>query len=369
MIQLLFGIGMFFYSSPSNAVEFSVEFNGQGTSLPAVELSTNGEIIVDFMDGRRATLSRPSQTRIVDFNLDAEIVENTCVNNFKRVKCSYYVNLVDERLVNSWISHPEKEKIGRVLIDNRYDESNPSLDFFNIWMWEYKNLNYSLEVFPINGLTPWSNSFQKMLKNPVLVCDDMSWTSATFGHNNGNIKIDEWTAESNEQNPETKLNENLMTRTYLDVDGKINKNAIEFTGYGFTPQVSEDAAVSGFSLGDVIGWSFIKGNKSCEVSLKIDRAALLAGLIEILTISKELDLKPVVGIKNLDVLSAFQNNDDYPSLLEYKDLIIKAKGKAFYETVLTLTTLDLIESYISTTTTNNNIVTNAKLVIEMGEIE
>lgn len=333
---------------------------GNPKELPSVSLSDLGEVLVDFRDGRIVTLSRPETTFERSLVLEAEVVDNTCVPNFRRVKCTYSAHFVQEVLLTTWYRHNDSTKKYQYLIDGQNDdEAFPIMDFNNIWLWENKKLSSVSSVFT-SGISPWSGDYKKMLKNPILTCESMSWAHQTFGKQNGEVVIDEWTVESNETNPETKLNENLMARTYLDIKAELKANRLEITDVGFTPRMkSIFNSLSGFSLGDIIGWSLLKGDRTCEVSLKIDRATFLNELLESFQPTGNSTLQSVKGVKNLEFASQITLTDSESEIASYSEEIINIKGKELYDNLRLIEFLGIADVY---PTTSNGVFDSIQVI-------
>ena len=344
----------------SNASELDISImntEGDTIELPKVSLSPEGEIIVEVEPGKVATLARPSNTQIMNVVLDTEIVENTCLSELERVKCTYKINMVKESFVLAWMKHPEQSKIGKLIV-SKDSENDSQLDFFNFWAWETKDSDSP--VLLVEGASPWSSKFKAMITNPVLTCEDMNWTQETFGKNKGNIIINEWTSEVNERNPETNLNENSMAKVYFNVEGTIKNQALEFKKFEYTPFISNNSALASFSLGDVTGWSIMRENKTCEVSLKIDKTTLINSLMANLQISKNIALTPVNQISKISDIS-FLGGRNSGIIVESKDLLIKKKGLAYYENLLVLIWLKLAHTF-SPYHSNNQ--TEIEIVVE-----
>jgi hypothetical protein len=298
-------------------------FNSNHEKLP-IELlpkvvfnKINGSISIDFKDGRVAQLVTVKRDNSIKLSLDAEILENTCIPNFKPLHCKYNVSIIPELYTLIWVEHPDEKLKGKILQHNKFDE-NIFTDR-NLWFWEHTKRNFRDDNVFLAFTTPHSKKYNSKIHEPYLQCDDMSWIDQTLPKVNGQYLIHEWASEANVNNIEAGVAQNQMVKSYLEVSATRIENKLIFKDYLTTQkQAYTDVDITvGFSNGDVLGWSLRKDGNFCETTLKIDRATVVATIFENIFIPTQANFTTVSGFRNIEDF-----NETIKSAVHYDNLAI-----------------------------------------------
>lgn len=355
-----FGIVVFLVSVVSINVfaeaKITVDIKGE---LPEVSRVEKGILQISYSDGREAQLSI-NEVKRWPFQYDAEIVENTCAKDFKRQMCKYSLAIVPEVIGFVWTKHGETEKIGSMVKDEDLD---PLTTVTNLHMWDSKYVESLSPVYK----TPFTKKYQDEVGDMQLSCLDFSWAKP-FLDESSKFKIEEWTSESNVENEETGLNQNLMVSAYMDIESNIDllKNELKLTSIGFSPPLRERPVLSSLLFGDVLGWSIRKkDNSMCEVALKADSQSFLGFLTTLFSNLGSFKFSPIENVTDLEIYS-----DDQDETISDDDLDLLKKGvsESDFNKIKELSRLKLIDVSSSKSTTDSGEVSEADFTIYVKEV-
>ncbi len=318
--------------------EIQLELPSQG--LPKVSINNEGLLEIELPNSNKFTILYKSQLDPNILNMDAEIVNNSCEEQFVPVKCKFKTNTFVDRFALGWLSHEEKGLINKPFNN---DMDSGTFSETNIWFWENK---FGAGDDFVTVRVP-NKSKPEIIINPELQCENISWIKPFLI--NSELKILEWTSEINTQNLETRVSENRASSAFFDVIGELKSDTITFKS--LSHGVSMD--VSSLLLGDILGWTIKSGNKLCELSIKADFNLIFNNLINQLGNLESPDgFTPLkLSSSNIeDIDQSFRINGNQSIIEENKDEIILKFGPKMYAELYILDVLGVIQMGTSLST-------------------
>lgn len=231
--------------------------------------------ILDFEDGRQAqVLTQELPIETVSMNM--ELAESSCPVKLKSPRCRFEIPIKSQVFGLVWTKHPtDKSKLGKmVTYKSAYHENgqitfSEARDVLNSEDFQTESHIYSTPTVP-------------EARKIKLICEDPNLIPSLF-KSTEQFEILTWSAETNTENPETRVSENRSFQAAENIKFKKKNNTYVMESIGH--HMGEQTVFAGQNL----QWVF-KGAKGeiCEASFSTDLSALQTYVFGLLALDPDI---------------------------------------------------------------------------------